>query len=69
MKSIFNFLPKAEVKICIPNEPEPSSITIIGLNLIYFEYDFNSKFWNSLISAFLSSSVYFKKLLVVANKM
>ena len=35
MKSIFNFLPKAKIKICIPNEPEPSSVTIIGLNLIY----------------------------------
>lgn len=63
MESIFNVLPKAKVKICIPNEPEPSSVTIIGLNLIYSEYDFNSQFWNSLISSFLLSSSYFKNYL------
>ena len=51
MKSIFNFLPKANVKIRVPNEPEPSE-TIIGLNLIYPEYDFNSQFWNFLILPF-----------------
>ena len=60
MKSIFNFLPKAKVKICIPNEPEPSSVTIIGLNLIYSEYDFNSQFWISLISAFLVIWIFLK---------
>lgn len=61
MKFIFNFLLKAKVKIWVPNEPEPSSVTIIGLNLIYSEYDFNSQFWNSLIQPFLSSG-YFKEI-------
>lgn len=52
MKSIFNFLPKAKVRMCVLNEPEPSSETVIGLNLIYPEYDFNSQFWNFLILSF-----------------
>lgn len=63
MKPIFNFLPKAKVNICIPNEPEPSSVTIIGLNLIYSKYNFNSQCWNSLISACLIIWVFFLKYL------
>lgn len=36
------FLLKVKVKICILNELELSSVIVIGFNLIYFEYDFNS---------------------------